>query len=201
MNINRTTWLAAATLAALTASSASAQIVNTKHNFSSMAWSGGEICKPCHTPHFANADAGALWNHELTTATYQMHEGDGTAELNLDKRSRLCLSCHDGTVALDSFGGMTGSSFMPATGNVGTDLRNDHPIGSDAVYPTTGTTSFKDPSLLPSSLRLRDWVDPQGVSHKVVSCGTCHTAHGRGFPHLQSMSNSASAMCLGCHIK
>ena len=200
MNINRTTWLAALALGALT-TSASAQIVNTKHNFSSMAWSGGEICKPCHTPHFANQAAGRLWNHELTTATYQMHEGTGKAEEDLDGRSRLCLSCHDGTVALDSFGGMTGTSFIPATANMGTDLTNDHPIGADAVYPTVGTTSFKDPTTLPSTLRLRDWTDKSGVAHKVVSCGTCHTAHGKGFPKLLSMSNSASAICLGCHIK
>ena len=199
MNINRTTWLGALALAALT-TTATAQIVNTKHNFSSMAWSGGEICKPCHTPHFANREAGALWNHELTTATYDMWEGTGTAEADLDKRSRLCLSCHDGTVALDSFGGMTGGSYIPATANMGTDLRDDHPIGGDAVYPTP-YTRFKDPATFPSTVRLRDWTDHNGGPQKVVSCGTCHTAHGRGFPTLLNISNSASALCLTCHIK
>lgn len=200
MNINRTAWLGAATLAVL-ATTASAQIVNTKHNFSSMAWSGGEICKPCHTPHFAMKEAGALWNHELTTATYLMWEGEGTAETDLDKRSRLCLSCHDGTVALDSFGGMTGSSFITATANMGLDLEDDHPIGRDAVYPVEGSTRFNPANTLPSTMRLRDWTDENGVIQKVVSCGTCHTAHGRGFPYLLNISNSASAMCLECHIK
>ena len=130
--------LTLATLALVVAgSAANAQIANSRHNFSSYGWSGGEICKPCHTPHFGNADAGALWNHALTTATYTMFEGEqGTAELNLDRSSRLCLSCHDGTVALDSFGGMTGTNFIGPAGNVGTDLQDDHPIGSDAVYPT-----------------------------------------------------------------
>lgn len=193
--------MAAAAFAALAASSASGQIINTKHNFSSYQWSGGEICKPCHTPHFANEQAGRLWNHELTTATYLMHEGNGTAELNFDNRSRLCLGCHDGTVALDSFGGQTGVNFIPNWANIGTDLTNDHPVGSDAIYPENGSTSFHAMAELPSALRLRDWTDDQGVIHKVVSCGTCHNAHGKGYPSLLTMSNAGSAICLGCHIK
>lgn len=176
-------------------------IQNSKHNFSSYAWSGNEICKPCHTPHGANADAGALWNHELTNATYTMFEGEtGTAAADLDARSRLCMSCHDGTVALDSFGGQTGSNFVPQWANLGTDLQNDHPIGADGVYPTT-YTRFKDPATFPSTVRLRDWTDHNGTLQKVVSCGTCHTAHGRGFPSLLNMSNTGSALCLTCHIK
>ena len=87
--------------------SASGQIVGSEHDFSSYAWSGGEICKPCHTPHFAMAGIPRLWNHELTVANYTMHAGPGSAVDDFDLQSRLCLSCHDGTVALDSFGGQT----------------------------------------------------------------------------------------------
>jgi len=188
------------------AASANAQIVGSAHDFSSMAWADGEICKPCHTPHFAMQDMDRLWNHELTTATYTMHDGTGTAEINFDRQSRLCLSCHDGTVALDSFGGETGSSFITAGHNLGTDLTNDHPVGSDAQYPPDPPPSwwsgaFKDASLLPSALRLRDWTDPNGVAHKVVSCMTCHNPHNKGFEELLTMSNNASAICLSCHIK
>lgn len=210
---HRNTFLASAVLAAMgLATGASAQIVGSPHDFSSMAWSGGEICKPCHTPHNAMTGMPRLWNHELTVATYQMHEGSsgngtGTATVDFDYRSRMCLSCHDGTVALDSFGGMTGSSFITGDANLGTDLRNDHPVGADALYPpnpipTWWAGAFKNATLLPSALRLSDWVDPGGTSRKVVGCTTCHNPHRRGgFPHLQTMSNSASAMCLGCHIK
>lgn len=184
---------------ALLASGASAQIVGSAHDFSSMAWSGGEICKPCHTPHFAKPDLPRLWNHEMSTASYTMHEGPGGQD-DMDERSRLCLGCHDGTVALDSYGGMTGTSYMPASANLGTDFTNDHPVGSDAIYPDT-STRFRPPSSLPSSMRLRPWTDSNGVTRNVVSCGTCHTAHNRGFPHLLNISNSASALCLACHIK
>lgn len=199
-------WLGAAALLGVAAST-QAQIANSGHNFSSSAWSGGEICKPCHTPHFAIAGQPRLWNHELTTATYQMHEGPGTAVDDFDYASRMCLSCHDGTVALDSFGGQSGSSFITANKNLGTDLTDDHPVGSDAQYPPTPQPSFwanafKPESSLPSSLRLKDWTDTGGTAHRVVGCTTCHNAHGRGgFPAMLTMSNSASALCLGCHIK
>lgn len=195
--------------AAALAGTASGQITNSGHDFSSMAWSGGEICKPCHTPHFANAEAGRLWNHELTVATYVMSGGDpGTAEVDLDKTSRLCMSCHDGTVALDSFGGKTGSSFIPGQSNIGTDLEDDHPIGSVAVYPTGPSSSFNPQNAQHrvvgpwGELRLREWVNPQGESEWVVGCRTCHDPHNRGnFDHMLQFSNTASHLCLTCHIK
>ncbi len=88
---------------------AQAQITNSDHDFSSYAWSGGEICRPCHTPHFANPEAGALWNHALTNATYTLFDGSAGTIADFDRVSRLCMSCHDGTVALDSFGGQRGT--------------------------------------------------------------------------------------------
>ncbi|MBS0196175.1 MAG: hypothetical protein JSR77_05400 [Planctomycetes bacterium] len=196
---------------AMAGASAQAQISTSRHNFSSYGWSRGEICLPCHTPHNANVDVGFLWNHALTNATYQMFEGGtGTAALNIDSRSRMCLGCHDGTVALDSFGGMTGTNFIGPGGNIGTDLRNDHPIGSDAIYPLSGTSTGYNPTDASGSrvgtgtqvLRLRAWVDPSGATKYVVGCSTCHTVHNSGnYGHMLRFSNASSALCLTCHIK
>lgn len=185
---------------------ATAQIGGSDHDFSGMGWSGGEICKPCHTPHNSDTTVGWLWNHELTVATYTMHDGTGTAVDDFDILSRLCLSCHDGTVALDSFGGQTGTNFMSGPGLIGTDLSNDHPVGSDALYPpdpppSWWSSEFKDEADLPAALKLRDWVDGGGVTQRVVSCMTCHTPHNAGYDHMLRMSNASSAVCLGCHIK
>ena len=190
----------------LGAAMANAQIANSRHNFSSMGWSDGEICKPCHTPHFAVEGMPRLWNHALTTATYQMHEGTGTAVDNFDVTSRMCLSCHDGTVALDSFGGREGTNFIEPLGNLGTNLLDDHPVGSDGVYPTEPSTRF-NPAVNgrvgsgTNTVRLREWND-NGTVRLVVGCTTCHNPHNRGnFPHMTVVTNSASNLCLICHIK
>jgi predicted CXXCH cytochrome family protein len=140
-------------------------IVGSKHDFSAATWSDKEICKPCHTPHNANVSiTGRLWAHSLSNQTYVYHGGNVTndgstrgeastgsaAQTDMDGATRLCLSCHDGTVALDSFMGKTGVSdgkFIgdadgqhgAATANLGNgavanDLSNDHPVGYKAVY-------------------------------------------------------------------
>jgi predicted CXXCH cytochrome family protein len=196
------------------ASQANAQISLSRHNFSSYGWSRGEICLPCHTPHNANAEVGFLWNHALTTATYQMHEGEGSAVEDIDSRSRMCMSCHDGTVALDSFGGTIGTNFVGPRGNIGTDLTNDHPIGRDAIYPDAGRPGSLQPSspsstpgrgrtvgTSPNRVSLRLF-DDNGTIVNVVGCSTCHTVHNTGnYPHMLRFSNSSSTLCLTCHIK
>lgn len=206
--------LAASVLAAL-AASANGQIALSDHNFSGYGWSDNQICKPCHTPHGSNETVGRLWNHALTTATYQMHRGTGTAEVNIDSSSRLCLSCHDGTVALDNFGGRTtGTSFVAGSKNIGTNLNNDHPIGSDAIYTTSTTSTSYNPMTINSTgtsasvtfggntLRLRPWVNSTGATQFVVGCSSCHTVHNTGnFDHMLRFNNSGSALCLTCHIK
>ena len=184
---------------------AMAQISGSGHDFSGNSWSDGEICKPCHTPHFAMPGLPRLWNHELTVATYDMHGGTGDAAVDFDTVSRICLSCHDGTVALDSFGGQTGTNFINPGKNLGTDLTDDHPVGSDAEYPPDPPPSwwahaFRDEADVP--VPLKNWTNPDGDVRRVVGCTTCHDEHNAGgYDHMLMIDNSASALCLGCHIK
>ncbi len=184
-------------------------IAGSDHNFSGQGWSQGEICLPCHTTH--NTDTSItnapLWNHELTdpATTYTLY-GGATGVIRddaLDGFSILCMSCHDGTVALDSFGGTTGTSFMTGSELVGTDLSNDHPVGATGEYPTT------DPSFQPlvtwvtSNWGLVTMNDPAGPGTiDVVSCVSCHEPHNAGgFNNMTRISNASSALCLTCHIK
>ena len=194
------------------AASANAQIRGSGHDFSGNSWSDHEICKPCHTPHFANAEAGALWNHALTNATYTLFEGDPGTVADFDRNSRLCMSCHDGTVAIDSFGGSTsGTEFIDAGARTGTDLRDDHPIGREAVYPTATSTRFNPqdanhqipgPTGTTSKLRLQSYTPAGGTEQFVVGCSTCHQVHNAGnFEPMLRFSNDGSALCLACHIK
>ena len=111
-----------------------AGIVGSAHDFSGFSFSGGQICLPCHTPHQGELVENApLWNHELSVATYQLYTSPSMdATVNQPTgASKLCLSCHDGTVAVDSFGGQSGNMFIDAfsaDANLTTDLSNDHPI-------------------------------------------------------------------------
>ncbi|MCP3902441.1 MAG: cytochrome C [Planctomycetes bacterium] len=199
--------VAAAATAYLTVASL-ADITGSAHDFSGSVWANGEICLPCHAPHsVASPGAGPLWNHAVTTASYEVYGPDPgnpypTAEA-LDEGSILCMSCHDGTVAVDAFGGGTGSFTITGDSNLGTDLTDDHPVGRSGEYPSHG--GFVDPAL---------WEDTAGhgfnlkemiidtVPTPVVGCGTCHEAHNRNnLDYFLWVDNAGSALCLTCHNK
>jgi predicted CXXCH cytochrome family protein len=179
-------------------------IVDSAHDFSEYGWSDGEICKPCHTPHHAITDVPApLWNHELTVATYETHSGSGVPAVDaLDPTSILCMSCHDGTVALDSFGGNSGVQYIIGDELIGSDISDDHPVGADAIYPMVPW--MNDPANwegTPHGFELRD-MDIDGTIERVVSCATCHEPHNRhNNEDMLWVNNSASALCLTCHLK
>ena len=134
-------------------------ISGTLHDFSGAAWnSTGELCIVCHTPHNGDntvADA-PLWNHEITTATFTLYSGfdmDATVA-QPGSSSKLCLSCHDGTVALENFGATaTGTNFITGSALLGTDLSDDHPISFtyDAALATLDGGLF-DPTIATSGL-------------------------------------------------
>jgi len=158
---------------------ASAGIADTKHNLGSGAGPAGrnqvsdtaEICVFCHTPHGADTGAPApLWNKRLGSAgspagggSYTTYDTLQTPSLDgqvapVGSVSMACLSCHDGTQAMDNIinapgsggvlsdgGGNDGRAYswtgsrVNAAGvmqnadgfiaNLSTDLSNDHPIG------------------------------------------------------------------------
>ena len=155
---------------------ASAGIADTKHNLGSGAGPAGrnqasntaEICVFCHTPHGGSTDAPVpLWNKRLGAAgapagggSYTTYDQLATPSLDgavavVGSVSMACLSCHDGTQAMDNIINAPGSGNVSADGGgndglaytwtgatvnaagrlasgaalIGTDLQNDHPIG------------------------------------------------------------------------
>ena len=141
-------------------------VANTKHNLSANApnsvkaaseGSGGttEICVFCHTPHGSNTNIeGPLWNRSANqSTTYDMYSSSSLDAGVLSApggSSKLCLTCHDGTVAIGSVLNKPGSGtdgtplvmlgtdagMMPAgdgadtgfTRRLGFEMKNDHPI-------------------------------------------------------------------------
>lgn len=138
-----------------------------------------EVCVFCHTPHGSNTGVTApLWNKTLPTTTYTRYSSLGTATLDGEEAtvgsvSLACLSCHDGTQAMDtvinapgsggynaagseidalSIGAMTGTvgapnnpgGFIP---NLEADLSNDHPVSiAYAGGACTNVTADCDPA-------------------------------------------------------
>lgn len=214
-----------AAAAMLCAAPASAQITGSAHDFSEAGWARSQICLPCHTPHNA-ADieingyaAGRLWNHALPSPAqfYQMYGGDRSRDEALDTYSLLCMGCHDGTVALDSYGGAQGTVFMGAQrvrptarlgALLGTDLTDEHPVGADAVWIEPEPGGFNPRSTWENQTfggsrmgRLRQMI-VDGQAQWVVSCATCHEPHrSGGHDDLLRISNVNSQLCLVCHAK
>ena len=182
--------------------SAMAQISGTAHDFSGDAWNAsGEICIVCHAPHNnrdlsgdATLSGAPLWNRDVTGSTFTLYTSD-TMDATMGQpggTSKLCLSCHDGTIGLESFGTTTGSTtnLVSGTALLGTDLSNDHPISIE--YAATGETGLNPAAGLDPAITLF------GGN---VECASCHDVHDDSNGQFLVMDNAASALCLECHNK
>jgi predicted CXXCH cytochrome family protein len=187
--------LAIATSAAL---SFGASITGTAHDLKGRGWGTDQTCIFCHTPHNANSALVPLWNHTTSGSTYVLY-ASGTLNATAGQpggASKACLSCHDGSVALDSYGGATGTHNMTGDKMIGVDLSNDHPVGFtyDAALATAdgGLVTPASVSLVVTNVPL--------FSAK-VECATCHNVHDNGLGDFLRVANAGSALCLKCHNK
>ncbi|MHB2154654.1 cytochrome c3 family protein [Calditrichota bacterium GD2] len=146
-----------------------------------------------------------MWNHEVTGATFTPYSSS-TLDATVGQPngvSKLCLSCHDGTVAVDNFGGETnGNEFVSGNDLIGTDLSDDHPVSFvyDAALATADGGLY-DPTTTNSGLG--GTIDQDMlISHK-LECSSCHDVHnGAGTTgYLLIKSNANSDLCLTCHAK
>jgi predicted CXXCH cytochrome family protein len=190
------------------------QIAGTAHDFSSETWAPAtdRSCGVCHTTHHAvSLTSAPLWNHQTTSvAGYTLYDSptfDGSTTItDPSASSRLCLSCHDGTVALENFGGVTtGTNYIDAAyrigGASGNDLSTDHPISfeySDAL--AISDDGLHQPTTTNSGLG--GTIDEDMLFGSKMECASCHDVHNKyGVSHLLKMSNVNSELCLTCHNK
>lgn len=217
-----------------------AGIKGTKHDLSVSgpgtvkAVNENQVCIFCHTPHNANP-AYPLWNHEISTVNNYINYWSPTlqsytaaaAAPPIDGFSRLCLSCHDGTVGVASIEGdvredirmvtipgviESGKLKSGAAGYLGTDLSGGHPISIlyDEALVTRRNAS---PTLMHLNGNIKKFGEKSGGDPDVmiyptqggygVQCPSCHDPHGSkggsGAPPLWRKSTYED-VCAVCHI-
>src|SRR3569623_734831 len=200
---------------------------NTKHNFSATvipilpqqeftgpqrqaaASSESQICAFCHTPHGATkAPTAPLWNRKLSGVTYTPYSSGSLDAIDLGQpraKSKLCLSCHDGTLALGAVNVLnrvenpivdfTGPGIGPGdtipeglgptpgfTRKLGVNLTNDHPISFtfDCAQAARDGELY-DPAIAPQVGERRPGERPPTIplEENRVECISCHDPHLR----------------------
>lgn len=149
------------------------------------------------------------WNNQRGT--------DATRHAGLSTPDGGCLACHSPDAGMAGTGA---PDFRVAV--IGTDLRNDHPVGVTFPVINGPGTDFRTPSGTQGAARFFD-VNNSGndrmdggdirlytTGEKAqVECASCHDPHGvpsagresQFFPTFLRMSNQGSALCLTCHTK
>jgi predicted CXXCH cytochrome family protein len=179
----------------------SQSIITTKHNLSVSglgtvkATSESEICIFCHTPH-SSTPKSPLWNKNVTGTNYVLYNSSTLDAVpgQPDGSSILCLSCHDGTIALGDVVSRSTpidmTSTMPSKGDLTTDLSNDHPVSF--TYDASLASSdgqLKTPPLLTAKLD----------DNSKLQCTSCHDPHQETYPKFLLASTEYSALCFTCH--
>jgi hypothetical protein len=210
-----------------------AGIRDTKHNLSISgpgdvkAVEETQICIFCHTPH-NSSPVQPLWNHEVTAVvtyinywspTLQSYASEAEAP-PIDGFSRLCLSCHDGTVAIGSVVSGFEEIFMVTVpgiidesgklvggpGYLGTDLSGGHPVSIVFDAALANKRNSADPPLSRLNWPINDpdvkLYQTQG--RHGVQCTSCHDPHinkaAGGWPPFWHKSTH-DEVCIVCHQK
>jgi hypothetical protein len=194
-------------------------------------------CAMCHTPHSGTGDY-PLWNRTQDPQTYTPYQSwsfdmgpvdtSNNLKWHLRTPSALCLVCHNGIASeLVNFPGPCSISDtaydieVAGVADLGTDLRNDHPISfnynaaadldnNNFPFPSAhtrpaGTTRY---SIVGAISGTDYWLyNGDGVG-KSFECSTCHSVHnlanypGQGSYQVYFLrsDNTGAQMCLDCHF-
>lgn len=164
-----------------------------------------DACAYCHAPH-SGLNMG-LWNQKLTTQSYTMYKSNTEKNVGvkpvLGSDSNMCLSCHDGSVAVGStvaYGQvMTSGSMNILDVFSSTKMQSSHPFSL--------TPPLKDNIHLAASLasnsKTADSTGAVKLINGSVECTSCHN------PHVQARDlvsqnflvkdGSSGQLCLACH--
>ena len=204
--MNRAVRFGVFALAALSAAPVTAGVKDSLHNLSASgpgetrAAFEQQICLFCHISHSASPEA-PLWGRPDPSTTYIPYSSS-TAIAQPGQptgTSILCLSCHDGTIALGqvlnraqpiSMAG--GRDRIEGGGLTGTDLRDDHPISFEySASLAAQNGELVAPGTVNQELPLE--------GNTELQCTTCHDSHDSPYPNLLRVPKIGSQICLECH--
>jgi len=161
-----------------------------------------QVCIFCHISHKGSPDA-PLWNRSTTQTNFELFPNQklipkGTLRNQPQGASRICLSCHDGTISLlpRRSGGEhielsnvgPGAILPDGRTKLGTILSDDHPV-SIPIDPSNNKIQIIQPTTGSKSIP-QDWVE----------CTSCHDAHNNQFGKFLVKNNTHSELCLDCHF-
>ena len=171
----------------------------------------GQTCVFCHTPHGGSTSV-PLWNRAASTTTYQvytsstMDAASPTSAAIQSSVSGACMSCHDGSIAIDVLTNLAGAAHVASvaftrqatakatytnsgtgTGNLmsgglpflGSDLRNDHPV--TIIYETARAATPAE-------------FVTQTITGTKITVGATNP-----LPLFGASSATASVECASCH--
>ena len=193
-----------------------------------------QTCAFCHVAHKATGASGSvgtpapagnqtpLWNHQLGSTITGVYGGTGTfASLNTDiaalgaatwgsaTSSHLCMSCHDGTVAVNAIYKFTATGFasianhtnansqLISNSNLGTDLSSTHPV--NFTYQGAAWLSKQTHVAVPSNYSVGTANLPLDAAGK-LQCSTCHSVHDPTNTYFLRDVVTSSKICLDCHL-
>lgn len=217
--------------------SASAAVVGSKHDLTSATGTAAvttnvtaEVCVFCHTPHGSDSSAPApLWNKSLPAAgSFTLYDSsfsasiDGTVDLAGSGVSLACLSCHDGSQAMDTVlnaptsGGnynydpagaeidgtaitsmdADATNFPSPVPNIGKNLQNDHPVGIQYAGGGLTWAAIAAGNQVSDSANDKAFNDPNWDGNRLwVASG----ATTKALPLYKDAGNNPLVECASCH--
>jgi hypothetical protein len=160
-------------------------------------------CLYCHVPHSGRGKA-ALWGQTYSNQIYSTYVSktaqNTTVQPPVGEASSMCLSCHDGTVAVGQvtpYGPFIMKGTFPNT--MGSQLQGSHPFSLQVPLKDS-------PSLVPSLVAngtTNDSTKSVQLIKGNIECSSCHNPHIQSVdklsPNFLVRDNLKGGICLSCH--
>ena len=141
-----------------------------------------QLCNSCHSQ---PTDLSGRLAHALASGrAHPVSDDEPLAADGLDRASRACLACHDGSVA---------SEARTERNRTADFLQRSHPVGRRYRDPRNRKAyrGLRPRRALPAGMSI-----PGGT----VGCSSCHSVYSKE-PDMLTVTNHHSRLCLTCHLK